>query len=99
MARKVIWNRRAIHQLDEIIKYLEINASETAIRNLLIEIDQLIEKLNNYPEIGRKSKKFKTIRQYKLDIHRRIYYRKHGAKLLIVYIFDDRQNPKSNLYK
>jgi len=99
MARKVIWNKKATRNFNEIISYLEEHASEIAIAKFAQNVDNLIEKLIKHPDIGRKATKTKTIRHYKIDKYRRMYYRKHGKKLTIVFIFDDRRNPDNNPYK
>ena len=99
MARQIVWNKRAVQKFEEIIEYLEENSSQQAAINFVNKLNKLIEKINNYPEIGRRSKTKKTVRQYKIDKFRNLYYRKYGKKLIIVYIFDSRQNPKSNPYK
>ncbi len=99
MARKVIWNKRATHNFNEIVNYLEEHASEVAIIKFVKNADDLIEKLLKYPDIGKKAIKTKTIRYYKIDKNRRMYYRKHGRKLIIVFIFDERRNPELNPYK
>ena len=66
---------------------------------MLLSFDDLIEKLFEYPEIGRKTKKWKTVRQYQIDKYKKLYYRIHGRKLIVVFLFDDRQNPKFNPYQ
>jgi len=98
MAKQVVWNKRAIIRFDEIVNYLEEEVGEQSARNFVSNIYSLIEKLKNYPEIGRRSKKKKTVRQYRIDKYRKLYYRKYGKKLIIVYLFDDRWNPKTNPY-
>lgn len=98
MARQVIWNKRAIQKFEEIVTYLEENSSEETAIKFVQKIDDLIEKLSKYPEIGRRTKTRKTVRQYKIDKYKKLYYRKYGKNLLIVFIFDDRMNTKSNPY-
>ena len=99
MARQIVWNKRAVQKFEEIIDYLESNVSQQSAIKFVNEVNELIDKINKYPEIGRRTKTKKTVRQYKLDKHRNLYYKKSGRKLIIVYIFDSRQNPKSNPYK
>ncbi len=99
MARQVVWNKKAIIKFEEIVEYLVEEVSETAAIKFVKKVDDLIEKLNKYPEIGRRTKNKKTVRQYKIDKYKNIYYRKYGRKLLIVFFFDERQNPKLNPYK
>ena len=96
MARQIVWNKRAIAKFEEIVEYLEAEVSEKSAKNFVVKVDDLIEKLNKYPEIGRRTKKKKTVRQYRVDKYRKMYYRKYGNKLIIVYFFDDRWNPKAN---
>ena len=96
MARQIVWNKRAIAKFEEIVEYLENEVSEKSAINFVIKVDDLIEKLNKYPEIGRRTKRKKTVRQYRVDKYRKMYYRKYGKKLIIVYFFDDRWNPKTN---
>lgn len=88
MARQIIWNKRAIDSVDEIIEYLDQHATPQQIGKFISKLDDTIQKLNKYPEIGRRTKNKKTVRQYKLDKNRNIYYRKYGNKLIIVLIFD-----------
>jgi len=99
MARQVVWNKKAVIKFEEIVKYLEKEVSEKAAIKFVVKLDDLIEKLFKHPEIGRKTKKWKTVRQYQIDKYKRMYYRIHGRKLIIVFLFDERQNPKSNPYK
>jgi len=99
MARQVVWNKKAIRKFDEIADYLEESVSERAAAKFVRNVDDLIEQLYKYPEIGRKATKFKTIRQYKIDKYRRMYYRKQGRKLTVVFIFDERRNPDLNPYQ
>ena len=99
MARSIKWNKRAVNQLDQIVNYLEEQEALTAIGNLIQQIDDLLDKLSKYPEIGRQSKTFKTVRHFKLNRNINLYYRKHGKSITVVYLFDSRMNPKSNIYK
>ena len=99
MVRKVVWNKRAVIKFNEIVAYLESELSQQTAMKFVRKVDDLIEKLNKHPEIGRRTKNKKTVRQYRIDKYNKVYYRKYGKKLLIVYIFDERQNPDSNPYK
>lgn len=80
MARQIVWNKRAIAKFEEIVEYLEEEVSEKSAINFVIKVDDLIEKLNKYPEIGRRTKRKKTVRQYRVDKYRKMYYRKYGKK-------------------
>lgn len=96
MVKQVVWTKRAIIRFDEIVNYLEDEVSEESANNFVNNVYSLIDKLKKYPEIGRRSIRRKTVRQYRIDKYRKLYYRKYGKKLIIVYVFDDRWNPMTN---
>jgi plasmid stabilization system protein ParE len=96
MARRIVWNKRALEKFDEIVDYLGENFSEKAASNFVRKVFDRLDILSRYPEIGRKSKKNKNIQFHKIDKNRDLYYRVDGEKLIIVYIFDTRQNPEKN---
>lgn len=96
MARQVVWNKRAVESFDAIIRFLEEQNNPKEIIEFIKKTDDLIEKINRYPEIGRRTKSKTTIRQYRIDKYRKLYYRKYGRKLIIVLVFDERRNPRNN---
>jgi|AntRauTorckE5430_2_1112549.scaffolds.fasta_scaffold14399_2 plasmid stabilization system protein ParE len=99
MVREVTWNKKALESLDEIVESLEEQYSLSTAEKFLTRVFESIEKLSRYPEIGRRTKRHKTVRQYKVDKNRKLYYRKYGKKLLIVFLFDERRNPSANPYQ
>lgn len=98
MAKRIVWNKRALEKLDEIVDYLEENFSEKTASDFVKKVFDRLDVLSRYPEIGRKSKKKKNIKFHKIDKHKDLYYRIDGKNLIVVYIFDTRQNPEKNLY-
>ena len=98
MVKKISWNKTATSSLSQIAEYLEREVSEaTAIRFVNLVYDK-IDVLKKYPEMGRRAAKTKTVRFVKVDKNRRMYYRKNGTTLHIVWFFDTRQDPAKNLY-
>ncbi len=61
MAKKIVWNKRAIVKLDEIIEYQLEEVSEESAKKFFERLTENLDWLSRYPEIGRKSKKKKTI--------------------------------------
>ena len=99
MVKKIKWNKLATSSLSQIAEYLEDEASfESAMRFVTIVYDK-IEMVKRFPEIGRRAPKTKTIRFIKVDKVRRMYYRKNGTTLHIVWFFDTRQDPAKNIYQ
>jgi plasmid stabilization system protein ParE len=98
MVKTVKWNKSATSSLSALAEYLEHEASyDTAIRFVNL-VYAKIDKLMKYPEIGRIAPKTKSIRLINVDKKQRMYYRKHGSILYIVWFFDTRQDPDKNPY-
>lgn len=98
MAKRIVWNKRALEKFDEIVDYFEKNFSQKVAFGFVKKVFDRLDILSKYPEIGRKSKKKKNIRFHRIDKHIDLYYRIDGKNLIVVYIFDTRQNPDKNLY-
>ncbi len=98
MVNKVKWNHLATRSLSQIAEYLEEEFSyETAIR-FVSRVYEKIEVVKQHPEMGRLAPKTKTVRFIVFDKHKRMYYRKNGTTLHIVWFFDTRQDPAKNRY-
>lgn len=98
MVNKIEFSSHALAELDEIITYLQENASEQAVErfgNLVKK--QLIQLKSNTME-GRPVLPLKTIRFVRIGKYHRMYYRKHGLTLHITHFFDMRQDPKKRPY-
>ena len=98
MAKQVIWTKQALAVLHEMIEYLHDEVSLQAAINLNKDISEKLELLKQFPEAGRKSKKKKTARFVLIGKNRRMFYRVHGNKIIIVYFFDTRQHPDRSKY-
>ena len=98
MVEKIIWNKRASNKLTKIIDFLNEVASEKVVRQFVENVDEKISLIKKFPEIGRPSSKNKTIRFFRIDKHKLLYYRKKGNTIIIINIFDTRQNPNKNPY-
>ena len=98
MAKEIVWNKRAIAKLDEVMDYLLESASEQVARTFYEKVLERIALLSQHSEIGRVSKKKKTVRVYPLDKRYHLYYRVDSRRLIIVYLFDTKQHPNQNPY-
>ncbi|MFN0036875.1 MAG: type II toxin-antitoxin system RelE/ParE family toxin [Saprospiraceae bacterium] len=74
------WRPKAFQELEETAQHLATEFSLQASENFLKRIADTIEKICKHPTIGMPSRKFKTIRSYKVDKYRRLYYRAIGKK-------------------
>ncbi len=98
MAQKVItWKDRPRDQLLELLTYLITNFSQDAANRLLKKLDLKTRQLIQYPEIGQRTR-FKTVRRLRIDKRLSVFYRVHGRIIFILFLWDNRQDPKRNPY-
>ncbi|PIQ21575.1 MAG: hypothetical protein COW65_08290 [Cytophagales bacterium CG18_big_fil_WC_8_21_14_2_50_42_9] len=92
MAR-VIWNKRASKQLQELQEYLEqefgINTAKTFTERLFKFLDLLFK----YSHIGTLENKTEDIRGFLLHRHTTIIYKVKQDSIYILSLFDNRQGP------
>lgn len=93
MVLQVKWTDEATLQFKEILSYWEDrNGSSTYSEKLLNFVDKSILRLQEYPEIGRKTEnkriRLKIIKDYFL------YYSFDNNQLTVLGISDMRRNPK-----
>ena len=98
MVKTIKWNNSASLSLSKLAEYLEYETSDDFAIRFVNLVYSKIDKLVKYPEMGRRAPKTKTIRFINIDKKRRMYYRKHGSTLYIVWFFDTRQDPDKNPY-
>ena len=94
----IIWRKKAKRQLDAMLSWLADEVSQQAAFNLLLKVRKTAEKVYKEPTIGKPSLKFKTIRSYRIDSNRRLFYSMKGRTLFVVEVFDSRQDPKKMKY-
>jgi plasmid stabilization system protein ParE len=93
MALRIKFTKRATKKIIESSFYLEDNFSEGAAKNFNKAVRKAVEKIAEYPTIGRESPN-STLMFINMDEHRQIFYRTYGTTLSIVDVFDTRQNPE-----
>lgn len=99
MAQKIIiWKEKPKNQLRELLLYIRENYSLTAAENFLKKLKLKSERLRKFPESGQRTR-FKTVRRLRIDKYRSLFYRIHGRKILVLYLWDGRQQPERNPYR
>lgn len=97
MIEIVLWNKSAVESLqssyDFIFELSPIKADE-----FIDKVDSLISMLITFPDIGRRSEKFITVRQCRIDKYRKLYYRRENKTLFLLMIQDDRIDPNKGHY-
>lgn len=98
MAKKIVWGQKAKAIFDERILYLAYNYGDNAAANFTRDVKKVLTTIEKYPESGRLIVQRKGVRYRKIGKHVNIYY-KIKDDIIIVFLFDTRQNPKKNPYK
>lgn len=94
MAKKIIWTKRATRSFEKILDYLDAKWSEKVKADFIIRTFDVIEILSEFPEIGTLENPERNIRGFLLTRHNRIFYKYGDESIVILNIFDVRQNKK-----
>ena len=97
MALNISWTKRASTNFDKIIEYLEIEWGEQVTRRFIKEVYDFLEVLAEFPEIGSFENKESNIRGFTLIKQVSVFYRISSKKIIILGLFDNRQNPSKKL--
>jgi plasmid stabilization system protein ParE len=90
----IIWSKRAYNNLSEIIAYLEENWTEKEIQRMSSKLDRCLNIIENNPEAFPSSNTKPGLRRVVITKQNILYYRTEGSLVILVNIFDARQNPK-----
>jgi plasmid stabilization system protein ParE len=85
-----------LKRIREIIDYFHSEGNFKSAETFVDAVYKNLELLKKQPFIGRPSPKAKTIREIRIDKHRKMYYRVKGTVIHISTFFDTRQNPKKS---
>ncbi|MBI1288851.1 MAG: hypothetical protein GC178_14885 [Flavobacteriales bacterium] len=98
MAKKVVWTKRASRKFDVIIEYLEEDWNENVVRAFVLRTETVLELLSRNPELGTVENSERGIYGFRLTKHNRLFYRFDNQRLIVLNLFDNRQNPKRKRY-
>ncbi len=90
---EVVWSKRAMTDLKDIIHYLESNWSEKEISHFFRKLDSQITVIQNQPHAFPATKN-KNLRRSVLSEQTTIYYSISQDTVRIVALFDTRQSPE-----
>ena len=92
MAKRVVWISNAERIFSGILRYyVQRNGTKTYSRNLNLEISKLVDLLSNYPFLGKITTKLNT--RVLIKGNYKIFYKIFPERLVIVIVWDTRQNP------
>lgn len=83
MALEIFWTLRAKNNLQKVVDYLEEHWTDKEILNLEHKIDELLEKISQYPEICPKTSKQKSVYKGLIDKNNYLIYKVKPRKKAI----------------
>ncbi len=92
--RKIIWSLKAGNDLLSILEfYFNRNGNSEYPKKLLSDVDKIVSLLPDHPNLGKHVSKS----PYRVIIrgHYEIFYRYDDEYIVVVTIWDSRQNPES----
>ena len=93
MAKQIVWTKKAETVFSKILEYyIQRNGNNTYSKKLLYEIKRLTDLLSKHPWIGTRTKE-QNIRVL-INKNYKIFYRIETTTIIILLIWDSRQNPK-----
>ena len=97
--KTIEWLNKALIELFEVAAYLQNEFGAETAQKFVSRAFARAEFVARHPDVGRKSKRFKTVRFVLLGKYHRMYYRLDGSNLYVTYLFDTRQSPEKNSYR
>ena len=83
---QIIWTEPALSDLDAIAEYIALDKPSAAI-NLVKKVFSSTERLEEFPESGRKPPEFEKSRYLEIIVNPcRVFYRIEGDTVYIVYV-------------
>ena len=83
---QIIWTEPALSDLNAIAEYIALDKPSAAI-NLVQKVFSSTERLEQFPESGRKPPEFKKSKYLEIIVNPcRIFYRIEGDKIYILYV-------------
>jgi plasmid stabilization system protein ParE len=100
MAYKIIFSKIFLRKVTALNEYLEKEFGITTAVKFTNKLTKTILIISEQPGIGSVTAKRKDVRKIVITEHNKLYYRAGtGNKIVVLAIFDTRQNPKRNQYE
>lgn len=97
MALTIFWTKRASRDFEIIIEYLVIEWGNQSARRFIRDLYNFLDLLSEFPEIGSIENKEKGIRGFTLLKQLNVFYRISNDRIIILGLFDNRQDPSKRL--
>ncbi|MBK8984242.1 MAG: type II toxin-antitoxin system RelE/ParE family toxin [Ignavibacteria bacterium] len=93
MTLEIFWTKRADKKLGKICDYLNKDYGENSSNKFKTRINQIVNLLADFPDIGTLEVKERNIRGFIVVKQISLFYKVRDNNLIILNLFDNRQNP------
>jgi plasmid stabilization system protein ParE len=91
--RQVQWSLEAQENLDKITAYLENNWTNKELEYFFTRLEDQLAIISENPELYKKSSRINGLYECQVTVHNTLFYTFNNTTILIVTVFDNRQNP------
>jgi plasmid stabilization system protein ParE len=98
MRYEIFWLANAKVKLNKIYKFILDNWNIRIADEFINKLKYKLQILSYFPHIGQKSQKKKDVRRYIISEQVSLFYKIEKKKIIILTLFDTRQNPDKLKY-
>ncbi|WP_299205357.1 type II toxin-antitoxin system RelE/ParE family toxin [Brumimicrobium sp.] len=89
----IFWTDHALSELADTYEYLELNFTPREMKNLSLEIDQVLQLISKKPKLFPISESLE-IRKVVIKKYNTMYYKVNKNQIEIISFFSNRQSPE-----
>lgn len=94
----LVFKKRFQKKVSRLSLYLEKSFGQGSVKGFWLAFDHQISIIRKFPESGAPTK-ISEVRPFIAGKHSRVYYKVVNNIILIINMYDMRQNPSKNIYK
>jgi plasmid stabilization system protein ParE len=91
MALTIVWSIRAANKFEQIISYLDVEWGEMAARKFVRKVDDFLDILGAFPDVGKLENPGKNIRGFVIVPQVSLYYKIKDNQIILLNFHDNRQ--------
>ena len=93
MSYKIFWTTQAYSDFSKIVQFINETWGKKPAEDFIAQVDVIVKLLSKFPFIGKVIYLQKHIRSFVISKQTTLIYRIKGEKIIILNLFDNRQNP------
>ena len=99
MACKIEWTGTALNEYIRTLAYLSSGWGRRSVYSFADKVDRKASSVSFNPGIGRKSGRDPDVRRFVISRQNLLYYEVKEGTVIILALFDTRQNPSKNRFE